>query len=187
MPSASGKIELWRRIALLTGILLGVALYFYVTPAIVSVTAVDWEEEQAGELRTITGYVSESDKRLSQLPLDDYIKEKTGGQVTVVDSRQWESFFQQVQLASYGQYDRSSYGNRVSEQDKDDFWKPLGPVQVFFKPGELPFEQWGLTFQAGDHAYISSTVGGANYYLLLEYEDYLSSVTMTCLPRHEQS
>lgn len=182
MPSASGRVELWRRIALLTGILLGIGLYFYVTPAVVRVTAVDWKKEQANELKSISGYVSAEDQRLSQLPLDDYIKEKTGGKVTPVDSRQWQDFLQQVLLASSGRYDRSIYGDRVSGQDKDGFWTPQGPVPVFFKPGELPLAQWGLSTQAGDRAYISSTSGGAKVYLLLEYEDYLSSVTAMTKP-----
>jgi len=182
MSSASGKIELWRRIALLFGILVGVGLYFYVTPAIVSVTAVDWEQEQAGELQSLTGYVSEEDRRFNQLPLEDYIKGKTGEKVTQVDAGQWNTFFQQVQLASYGQYARSIYGDRVSEQDQDDFWEPLGPVPVFFKPGELPLEQWGLLPQAGEQVFICSTAEGKNNYLLVEYEDYLSSVTAMTKP-----
>jgi hypothetical protein len=59
MTAASGGMELWRRMALLLGILIGLALFFYVTPAMVSVTAVDWEQEQAKELKSYSGYVSE--------------------------------------------------------------------------------------------------------------------------------
>ncbi|MCF8011013.1 MAG: zinc-ribbon domain-containing protein [Clostridiales bacterium] len=179
---APGRIELWRRIALLTSILLGIALYFYVTPAVVSVTAVDWEKEQADELKSVSGYVSKEDQRISQLPLKDYIKEKTGGKVTLVDSKQWDTFFQQVQLASNGRYARSSYSDRVSNQDKDGLWKPQGTVPVFFKPGELPFEQWGLNFQAGEQIYLNKADADTSSYLLLEYKDYLSSVTAMSKP-----
>lgn len=100
MPVASGRMELWRRLALLFGVITGLSLFFYVAPAMVSVTAVDWAQEQADELRSISGYVSQEKRRLNQLPLLDYIKEKTGGQLTAVDSSQWTEFFTQVQLVS---------------------------------------------------------------------------------------
>ena len=102
-------------------------MFFYVA-ALVSVTYIDWQQEQANELKSISGYVSENDKRLSQLPLNDYIAEKTGGQVTPTDPVRWEVFFRQTALASQGKYEQSVYGNRVSEQDKDRFWRPQGPV-----------------------------------------------------------
>lgn len=182
MPLASGRIELWRRLALLIGVLVGVGLFFYVVPAVVSVTAIDWKQEQADELKSISGYVSQEDKRLSQLPLAEYIQEKTGGKITAVDSEQWADFFLQVQLASQGQYDNSLYGNRVSDQDKDPFWKPQGPVQVFFKPGEFPFEQWGLIPREGEQIYISRTEQGKTSYLLVRYEDYRSTVSAMTTP-----
>ncbi|MFX4262926.1 hypothetical protein ACOBQJ_12060 [Pelotomaculum propionicicum] len=182
MPVASGRMELWRRMALLLGVIAGLALFFYVAPALVSVTAVDWAQEQADELRSPSGYVSAEDKRLSQLPLEDYIKEKTGGKATPVDSRQWADFFQQVQLASGSQYGVSSYGDRVSDEDKDAFWKPIGPVQVFFKPDEIPWAQWGLAAEDGDGVYVSTTVGGKTAYLLLRYLDYNNSVSAMSKP-----
>lgn len=182
MPVASGQMELWRRMALLLGVIAGLALFFYVAPALVSVTAVDWAQEQADELRSPSGYVSAEDKRLSQLPLEDYIKEKTGGSATLVDSRQWAAFFQQVQLASGGQYGVSSYGDRVSDEDKDTFWKPIGPVQVFFKPDEIPWAQWGLAAEGGDEVYVSTTAGGKTAYLLLRYQDYNNSVSAMSKP-----
>ena len=58
MRVTSGINELLRRLALLTGVLLGVALFCYVVPAVVSVTAVNWEQEQARELKSASGYVS---------------------------------------------------------------------------------------------------------------------------------
>lgn len=182
MPVASGRMELWRRMALLLGVIIGLALFFYVAPALISVTAVDWTQEQADELRSPSGYVSAEDKRLSQLPLEDYIKEKTGGKATPVDSRQWAAFFQQVQLASGGQYGVSSYGDRVSDEDKDTFWKPIGPVQVFFKPDEIPWAQWGLVPEDGGGVYVSTTAGGNTAYLLLRYQDYSNSVSAMSKP-----
>jgi len=176
MTGASGAMELWRRVALVLGILVGMALFCYVAPAMVSATAVDWKQEQANELKSYSGLVTKEDKRLNALPLDEYIREKTGGKVAALDSDAWSDFFVQVRLASLGEYQRSSFGDRVSEEDKDDFWRPTRPVQVFFKPNELPYSQWGLREDDGQSAFISTTIGSETYYLRLNYHDYLSSV-----------
>jgi hypothetical protein len=169
-------MDLWRRLALLLGVLAGVGLFFYVAPEMVSVRAVDWEQQQADELRPYSGYVTQEERRLSQLPLAEYIREKTGGRVASLDYQQWGVFFQQVQLASSGRYDDSIYGGRVSEEDKDDFWKPTGPVWVYFKPEELPFAEWGLLPADGDQLYVSTTAGGKTAYLLVYYQDYNASL-----------
>jgi hypothetical protein len=182
MTAASGRMELWRRMALLLGILIGLALFFYVAPAMVSVTPVDWEKEQANELKSVSGYVSEEKRRLNQLPLSDYIKEKTGGKVTPVNSSEWLAFFADVQLAGSGQYDRSSYGNRVSEEDKDPYWKPTRPVAVFFTPDEMPFAKWGLIPVDGEEIFISTAKDGQTAYLLIRYQDYNASISAMFKP-----
>jgi hypothetical protein len=176
MTARASAMELWRRLALVLGILVGMALFFYVAPAVISATAIDWEQEQADELKSASGLVTLEEKRLSALPLEEYIQAKTGGKVVAVDSYQWSDFFTQVQLASHGDYGLSLYGDRVSEEDKDDFWKPMGPVPVFFKPDELPYLQWGLQEDDGQTAYISTNNGNATIYLRLDYHDYLASV-----------
>lgn len=175
MKTVPGANELWRRVALVVGALIGLALFYYVAPAMVSVTAVDWEEKQAGELGG-SGLATQEKKRLSALPLDEYIRVKTAGQITVVDGGEWERFFQQVRLASNGEYESSQFGSRVSEEDKDDFWKPTRPVQVFFKPEEMPYTQWGLVESDGQTAYISTDSGSETLYLCLKYHDYQTSV-----------
>ncbi len=182
MLGDSGRVELWRRMALMFGILVGLALFLYVVPAMVSVTAVDWGHEQGKELSSVSGYVSKESKRLNQLPLSDYIQEKTGGKVTQVDSSEWLAFFTDVQLASSGQYDRSAYGNRVSEEDKDSFWKSTSPVAVFFKTDEIPFAKWGLMPEDGDRAYIRTSKDGQTTYLLLNYQDYNASISAMSHP-----
>jgi len=182
MQGASGKIELWRRIALLFGVLIGLALFFYVAPAMVSISSVDWQQQQAGELNSISGYVSEEKEILNQLPLADYIREKTGGKVTYVDSSEWFELLSDVKLASNGLYAQSSYGNRVSNEDKDSFWEPSGPVAVFFKPDEIPLDEWGLISEDGDETYISANLKGQAVYLLLRYHDYSTSVSAMSRP-----
>lgn len=177
MQGASGKYELWRRIALLLGIIIGFAMLFFVAPDMVTITAVDWEQEQAEELESIGGYLSEEKRRLNQLPLVDYIREKTDKNVTLVDDTKWFSFFTDVQLASSGQYDRSSYANRVSDEDKDAFWEPSGSVEVFFKSDEIPLVQWGLIPEDGDKHYITTTIDGQMLYFQLGYQDYNTSIS----------
>ncbi len=176
MAATASVMELWRRLALVLGILVGMGLFFYVAPAVISATAIDWEQEQADELRSVSGLATQEEKRLSALPLEEYIQAKTGGKVVAVNSDQWSDFFTQVQLASDGDYGLSLYGDRVSEEDKDDFWKPAGPVPVFFKPDELPYLQWGLQEGDGQTAYISTNNGKATSYLRLDYHDYQASV-----------
>jgi len=182
MKAAAGAMELWRRLVLVLGILVGMALFFYVAPAVISVAAIDWEQEQADELRSVSGLATQEEKRLSALPLEEYIQAKTGGKVVAVDSDQWSDFFTQVQLASDGDYGLSLYGDRVSEEYKDDFWKPAGPVPVYFKPDELPYLQWGLQEGDGQAAYISTNYGNATIYLRLEYCDYQASVGVMSSP-----
>ncbi|MGI5880791.1 MAG: hypothetical protein ACOX6L_09385 [Syntrophomonadaceae bacterium] len=172
----SGRTELWRRLAIFIGILAGVGLFFYIVPALINITAVNWQQEQADELKSISGYVTSEDKRLNQLPLNEYIAEKTGGKETAVDSDKWADFFREVEKASYQEYSQSIYGNRVSELDKDEFWKPRGLVPVFFKPAEIPYAEWSLIPEDGARAYVFLTSEATTSYFLLRYEDYLVSV-----------
>ncbi len=176
MPIGSGRIELWRRLALLLAVLVGLGLFFYVAPGMISITAINWEKEQARELKSLSGFVTEDEQRLSKLPMAAYIAVRTEGKVSQVDPARWELFFQQVELASNGQYNKSEYANRVNEEDKDPFWKPSGPVRVFFNPMEIPFEEWGLLPQEDAQVFIARTDGTETSYLKLDYEDYASSV-----------
>lgn len=182
MPKASGRVEMWRRLAISAGVLIGVALFCYVVPALVNITAMDWQQEQADELKSISGYVSEEDQRLSQMPLSEYIALRTSGKLTTVDAGQWAPFFQQVKMASHQQYVPSRLGNRVSEQDKDDFWRPKGTVPVYFKTTEIPYEQWGLPLRHEAEQFVSLHTEGEELYFRLRYEDYLHSVSAMSQP-----
>jgi hypothetical protein len=182
MTVAAAAMELWRRVALVLGILIGLALFCYVSPAMVSLSAVDWKQEQANELRSFSGYVTEEEKRLHALPLDEYIREKTNGKITVVNSAQWSNFFSRVRRASMGEYEGSGFSDRISKEDQDDFWKPTGPVEVFFKPEEIPYAQWGLGEGAGQTAFVSTNIGSETIYLRLKYHDYLTEVSAMSSP-----
>lgn len=176
MSANLGKMELWRRMALLIAILTGLALFFYVAPAMIGVTAVDWKKEQADELKSFSGYVTQEEKRLSQLPLDQYIQIKTEGKVLAVDGGQWWTFFNLVSVASNGDFSRSAYGDRVSDNIKDDYWYPALPTAVYFKPDEIPYAQWGLLPYDGNSVYVKTSQGGQTIYLELRYQDYSTSV-----------
>lgn len=176
MPANSGIMEFWRRIALLAGILIGLALFFYVVPSVISVTFVDWEKEQAGELKSYSGYVSDEKMRLNQLPLDEYIQEKIRGQVVAVDSGQWWEFFQQVKLASSGEFGSSAYGRRISDEVKKSYLPPLLPTAIYFKLDEIPYAQWGLVPVDGKSVYVMTARGDQSIYLQLRYQDYKTSV-----------
>lgn len=182
MKQVSGSIELWRRLILIAALIIGIGMFFYVTPAVISVTAVNWQKEQADELKSMSGYVTSEEKRLSSLPLSEYIDEKTEGKVTALDAEKWETMFQQIKTASDGEYGKSSYGNRVSDKDKDIYWKSENAVPVFFKSSELPYSQWGLSPYDGEKAYISVNTGNDIAYFVLKYENYQTSVTAMYKP-----
>lgn len=175
MSIAPNSIELWRRMILLLGLLVGLGLFFYVAPAMVTITAIDWQEEQANEIKSY-GIISREREWLNQLPLNEYIQEKTKGQVMALDASHWEGFFEEIQLASKRQYASSSYANRVSKLDRDGFWLVDRNVEVFFKPEEISYGQWGLISKEGARSYISIDLAGKDFYYLLKYHDYDISV-----------
>lgn len=182
MSNVSGRMELWRRLVLLCAVLLGLGLFFYVAPEMISITVVDWQAEQADELKSISGFVTQEDKRLSQLPLEEYIAEKTGGRITQVDTEAWSEFFRKVQLASCRQFAQSDYSDRVNAEDKDDFWQSGNLVPVFFKPDEIPYTEWGLDARDDAVSYIAVKNGSKLAYFKLDYEDYQSSVSAMYKP-----
>lgn len=174
MPGSTGRMELWRRAALVMAIIIGTFMVFYKAPALVSFTWVDWAQEQKDEIDSPYGIVSSEEKRLHSLPLQDYINEKTGGRVTTLSTEEWKEFVRQVYLVSSTQYDQSSYGNRVSKMDKDPYWKPQGFVPVFFRPQEIPLGDWGLIAEDNAIAYLALTDSNQVSYLQVRYHDYLA-------------
>ncbi|MGI6492849.1 MAG: hypothetical protein ACOX0T_10730 [Pelotomaculum sp.] len=51
--------------------IVGLALFFYVTPAVIGAAAIDWEQEQAGEWGAVSGLATQEEKRISALPLEE--------------------------------------------------------------------------------------------------------------------
>lgn len=182
MKQTSGRIELWRRLILIAALTIGIGMFFYVTPAVISITAVNWQKEQADELKSMSGYVTSEEKRLSKLPLSEYIVEKTEGKIISLDSEKWETMFNQIKTASNGEYGKSIYEDRVSDEDKDSYWKSDNAVPVFFKVSELPYSQWGLSDYDGEKAYIAVKTGNESSYFVIKYENYQTSVTAMSKP-----
>ncbi|KUG02500.1 hypothetical protein ASZ90_020132 [hydrocarbon metagenome] len=166
------RIELVRRIIMAAAVVLGIGFIGYVAPTMITLQWVDFPREQAGELDSPYGFVSEEDKRLAALPLDEYIAQITGGRTLNLDPGQWAAFFEQVYLASSGQYAQSTYGDRVSDMDKRWYYSPdAKTVQVFFRPDELPAASWGLS-QHMDTVYLSLPDQSGISYIRSVYWDY---------------
>ncbi len=166
------RIELVRRIIMAAAVMLGIGFIGYVAPAMITLEWVDFAREQAGELESPYGFITEEDKRLAALPLEEYIAEITGGKTLNLDPGQWGDFFQQVYLASSGQYVGSTYGDRISDMDKRWYFSPEEKsVQVFFRPDELPASSWGLSRHL-DTVYLSLINQNGVSYIESIYWDY---------------
>ncbi len=164
----STKIELYRRIILVLAVIIGVGMIGYVVPAMVTVEWVDFTKEQAKELK---GFATSEKDRIGALPLEDYIKEQTGASLIQLDSAQWGGFFNDVFLASSGQYANSNYGTRVGDKEKELFTPGKNYMKVFFKTDELPIKAWQLQ-KHQDTVYLSTQINGKNQYLRAIYWDY---------------
>ncbi len=166
------RIELIRRIIMVAAVILGIGFIGYVTPTLITLEWIDFQRDQAEELQSPYGFITEEDKRRAALPIDEYIAEISEGNIIKLDPGQWGTFFEQVYLASSGQYSQSIYGNRVSEMDKEWYFSPEEKsVWVFFQPDELPIESWGLR-RHYDTAYLSTEILGNTSYLKSIYWDY---------------
>lgn len=169
----STKLELYRRIILILAVIIGVGMIGYVVPALVTVEWVDFKGEQAHDLK---GFVTQEKQRLGTLTLEEYIKEKTSTNLIQLDSAQWGSFFNEIYLASSGQYGKSIYAERVSEMDKDSYSTPGEDyVEVFFNSSELPIQAWRLDNHL-DTIYLSTVINGKIQYLRAIYWDYSNPV-----------
>ncbi len=170
------QIELIRRIIIAAAIIIGIMCIGYVTPAVISLEWVDFKLEQEKQLEPTYGYLSDEDKRLGNLPLQEYIDEMTEGKTVELNTKEWGNFFNQVYLASSGQYADSDYGDRVSEKDKEWYFSPGEKnVKVFFKPSELPAESWGLNKNLNS-TYLNIESQGNKYYIEAYYRSFLDPV-----------
>jgi len=127
-------MELWRRGILLLGVILAVWLHFYVPlMSFVTVRAVDFAAEQKDESR-----LTDSGRYLAQLPLDEYVAEKTKDRALLVSGPQWESFFALAVKTSRGEIVPKEWARRVSKDEIDttSYFR-----RIFFRTDKPPFEE----------------------------------------------
>jgi hypothetical protein len=161
-------MELWRRLILLfficTAILL--AKYADLSP-LVPVKYIDFAKEQKEEGSYMgVRIMTEEDERLSKLPLNEYIAEKTKGIIFQASGKDWEKLFGTVISASHEQAVAKEWERRLPS---DKY-----PSKVlFFRPIESPVNTLaGYFHHDNDVVYISLNSGNKTEYLEAEYRIY---------------
>ena len=161
-------MELWRRLILLffvcTAILL--AKFADLSP-LVLVKHIDFAKEQKEEGSYMgVRIMTDEDERLSKLPLNEYIAEKTKGIIFQATSKEWEKLFGAVIELSHEQALAKEWKRRLPS---DKY-----PSEVlFFRPDESPINSLASQFHHdNDVVYISLTNGNRTEYLEAEYRIY---------------
>ena len=161
-------MELWRRLILLffvcTAILL--AKFADLSP-LVLVKYIDFAKEQKEEGSYMgVRIMTEEDERLSKMPLNEYIQEKSKGKILQATSKEWEELLGTVIEVS-------------QEKDVAKVWQKRLPSDkypskvLFFRPDEAPINSLASQFHHdNDVVYISLTNGSKNAYLEVEYRIY---------------
>ncbi|MEW6363190.1 MAG: hypothetical protein AB1714_00975 [Acidobacteriota bacterium] len=144
------------------------AFYASLEP-LVSVVPVDFAEEQREE-GSFTGFATEQEQYLRQLPLEEYIGEVTAGKLIEVTGPVWAEFCQSVMSASKGEGTQGGSAGRLSPDDASPFSKHL-----FFRPGEPPIRSIERRFsEDGQVAYLVTAGEGHKDYLRVQYYVYSS-------------
>ena len=147
-------MELWRRWILLYCTIVGLVLAMFVSLSPkVSLKAIDFANRQKYEF----GFDERADY-LRQLPLPEYIQEKTANHRITVAGEGWSQFLDEVLAASHGEQTAGPLQSRVCIEDR--FASP--PFGVFFQPEEAPVAD--LVDQ------LRSTVGEP-WYVVLQHPD----------------
>ena len=157
-------METWRRVALLLGVSLAIWLFWYAClDPIVTVSAVDFARLQESE----TSFTEEG-QYLSQLPLEEYIAEKTRERFVRVSGDVWESFFRDVSAASAGEKNDPDWTRRLSHDQTR--WQST-PYQVFFRPWEEPLASVAeqLVDRGPETVFLGLEQDGQTQYLRLNY------------------
>lgn len=161
-------MELWRRLILTIFICSSVffAKLADISP-LVLIEIIDFAESQKKEGSYMgVRIMTEEDKRLSAMPLQQYIKEITKNRLFMAEGQDWKDIFVNLKTFKDG-------------QQIDDKWQsrlPSGqyPSSVFFfKPDETPVNSMNkyLTRQY-DEVYLSLKIDDNSRYLRLQYRTY---------------
>lgn len=162
---ASGKWELWRRLLLLLCLAAAAWLYMYVSLApLISVNIVDFSRQQEREVQGY--YVTDLQRHLSALPLEDYVEYVTGGELIQLSGPEWENFANGMRAATKGNPPRD-WQQRIRKHELED-----GRVSaVYFRPDEEPVQSIMVQQDhLGEPVYLKYGDSGADsVYFSLQY------------------
>lgn len=161
-------MELWRRLILTIFICISVFLAKLadISP-VVLIEIVDFAESQKNEGSYMgVRIMTEEDKRLAAMPLQEYIKEITKGRLFMTEGQDWKDIFFNLK------------GFKDSRQI-DDKWQSRIPSEqypskvFFYKPDEAPVNSMNRYLEKRyDEVYISTMIDGNLRYLKLQYRKY---------------
>ena len=164
-------MERLRRWILLGGFALAVMLVFHVSLSpLVIVTRVDFPGEQKNEGRSVfLDRPSEHEQYLRQLPLDEYLAEKTKDKLVPVAGEDWERFFERVQAAATDPAVPKELSGRISPGSLPD------KRYIFFRPTEEPLATLQDRWQTdGQEFLLQLERAGQSEYLRLRFQRYSS-------------
>jgi len=161
-------MELWRRVILLVFVCVALWLVKLASLApVILVRTVDFTEKQEKEGSYMgVRIMTEEKQRLSDMPLNEYIAEVTGGGLFHAEGKEWEGLFSNVMSITEGKAVPKEWSKRLPSDQH--------PMKVlFFRADEPPVNTLSVYFRkANDRVYISRTKGDRTEYLELEYRVY---------------
>ena len=159
-------MEMYRRIALVVGFVLGVLLFFWADfGPFLLVEPVDFATEQSEEGRSFP-ITSERTRYLRQLPLDEYIEDITRDKVLTEKGEEWKTFTSRIVDAAAGNPDDESWDRRRSG---DDLKRLDPPRRYFFRESERPLQEVGEDLRAlGGEIYVAVPEGEETRYIRIK-------------------
>ena len=159
-----------RRILLVISIVGATVAWFYVSlEPVVSVEVTDFEWMQQHE----RGY-SESVQALRQLPISDYIREKTSGATISCAGQIWMQFARDLSEATKGQFPGPFWKQRVEDST---FRAGRESVRFYFRPWEHPLNEIvdQVRRERDVAQYLRIEMGDHSVFLTVRYQDPMSS------------
>ena len=106
------KIRYWQKIIMALAIIGGILLCFQKNTELISMSYVDFSLQQKNEIKKSYGFISEDKKRLSKLPLEQYILEKTNGKISTLPANEFVDYFENIKLIYDGKIKQSKFQDR---------------------------------------------------------------------------
>lgn len=110
--------------------------------------------------------MTDKKQRLSDMPLNDYVAEVTGGRLIRAEGRDWKELFGAITAINEGRKMSDEWSKRLPSDQH--------PMRIlFFRADEPLFSSLSGYFQkAGDTVYAAKPTGNRTEYLKLEYRVY---------------